>query len=652
MSDFRAIGGVSATLQALLGDRMEWPDGITSAPITIGPPPFSTLDVNARLEPPRVNLFLYRVTEHGFLQNQEIPGRGTGSGFGHPPLSLNLHYLVTAYGNEEVMVGGTAFFDDSNAQFLLGSAMRVMHDLPVITPNLATARAPSGAIILHESLRDDFEQVKTTLEPLTLDDLSKIWTALSLRMRLGASYVVNVVQIESRRRRTFPRPVGQPASATIPPLPTDAPTPGPMIYVFPIQTPTITDVRVRRLGDTVEQSIAYARIGDTLVLRGTSIFAPITMVAFGDVEVPASFAGPDRVEAGVPDATIPGLGPIPPERQLQPGVRTARIILRDPMVPGARFASNEAPFMLVPAVNPATLAYADGPPRTLTIQGTRLIGTSAGGETVIGRAAIARDAYVSAAPTQITVPIPDSLPARGVHVLLGGPLPDPIQLGPGVQQLQITIGGVPKTATANLPSSIPRSSAAAILAGLIRDALPTVPADPHFTDARVDLWHDRLLVVPGGLVSNLNITSPVGTFASDLGLTAAQPPGAATALVSGSLASPPLITALAPQVRLTIGAQPPITVPVAAASSLAALADALQTTITGIGGPAEYLNAQVAVTGDQLLVIPGAAGGAVFDATPGDSTTVGQLQLHTRFAVRVRVNNAESVDQASVELPQ
>jgi Pvc16 N-terminal domain len=649
MSDFRAIGGVSATLQTLLGDRMEWPDGIASAPITIGPPPFSTLDVNPRLEPPRVNLFLYRVTENGFLQNQEIPGRGTGSGFGHPPLSLNLHYLLTAYGNEE-LVGQTTVFDDSHAQFLLGSAMRVLHDLPAVTPNFATVRPPSGVVILHESLRDDFEQVKTTLEPLTLDDLSKIWTALGLRMRLGASYVVNVVQIESRRRRTFPRPVGQPASPTMPPLPTDAPAPGPMIYVFPIQTPTITDVRVRRPGDTVEQSIAYARIGDTLVLRGTSIFAPITSVGFGDVEVPASFAGPDRVEAVVPDATIAGLGPIPPERQLQPGVRTARIILRDPMVPGARFSSNEAPFMLVPAVNPATLVYAAGPPRTLTIQGTRLIGTSPGGETVIGRASIVRAAYASAAPTQITVPIPDLLPARDVHLLLGGPLPDPITLGPGAQILQITIGGVLRTATANLSGTIARSSAAAIVAALIHDALPT---DPHFTGARVDLWHDRLLVVPGGLVSTVTITSPSGlTFAADLGLTAAQPPGATAALVSGSLASPLLITAPAPQVRLTIGAQPPITVPISAASSLAALADSLQATITGIGGPAEYLNAQVAVTGDQLLVIPGAAGTVVFDATPADSTTAGQLQLRARFAVRVRVNNAESIDQASVELPQ
>lgn len=649
MSDFRAIGGVSTTLQTLLSDRMEWPDGITSAPVTVGPPPFSTADVNPRLEPPRVNLFLYRVTENGFLQSQEIPGRGAGSAFGHPPLSLNLHFLLTAYGNEQIEDQATVF-DDTNAQFLLGSAMRVLHDLPIVTPNLATVRPPSGVIVLHESLREDFERVKTTLEPLTLEDITKIWTALGLRMRLGASYVVNVVQIESRRRRTFPRPVGQPASAIIPPLPTDAPAPGPMIYVFPIQTPTITEVRVRRVAETVEQSIAYARIGDTLVLRGTSIFAPITAVAFGDIEVPASFAGPDRVEAVVPDATIPGLGPIPPERQLQPGVRTARIILRDPMVPGTRFSSNEAPFMLVPAVNPATLAYGGGPPRTLTIQGTRLIGASPGGEAVIGRASIPRESYLSATPTQIAVPIPDTLPARGVNLMLGAPLPDPIPLGAGAQTLEVTIGGVLRSITANLPSTIPRASVADIVASLIHDALPT---DPNFTGTQVDLWHDRLLVVPGGLTTTVAITSPGGsTFAADLGLTAAQPPGAATALVSGSLASPPLVSALLPQVRLTIGAQPPITVPVAPATSLAALADALQTTITGIGGPAEYLNAQVAVTGDQLLVIPGAAGAVVFDATASDSTTVSQLQLRARFSVRVRVNNAESIDQAVVELPQ
>src|SRR5215470_19028116 len=101
MSDFRAIGGVSTTLQTLLTDRMELPDGVAGVPVTVGPPPFTAKDNELHRENAQVNLFLYRVTEHGFLQNQEIPGRGAGSGFGHPPLSLSLHYLVTAYGNAD-----------------------------------------------------------------------------------------------------------------------------------------------------------------------------------------------------------------------------------------------------------------------------------------------------------------------------------------------------------------------------------------------------------------------------------------------------------------------------------------------------------------------------------------------------------------------
>jgi hypothetical protein len=41
-----------------------------------------------------------------------------------------------------------------------------------------------------------------------------------------------------------------------------------------------------------------------------------------------------------------------------------------------------------------------------------------------------------------------------------------------------------------------------------------------------------------------------------------------------------------------------------------------------------------------------------FGAAPGDDSTVSQLQLHARFAVRVRVNGAESIDAAALELPQ
>ncbi|MGZ4734602.1 MAG: Pvc16 family protein [Acidimicrobiia bacterium] len=652
MSDFRAIGGVSATLQTLLSDRMELPDGVPAVPVTVGPPAFSSKDVDPRKEDPRVNLFLYRVTENAYLQNQEIGGRGAPpSAYGHPPLSLNLHYMLTTYGNAEMSGGnGASLFTDTTAHFLLGSAMRVLHDVPVITDGVTTSRPPSGSSVLHESLRDEFERVKLSLEPLTLEDITKVWAALALRYRLSAAYVVNVVQIESRRKRTFPRPVGQPVSATTPPLPSDPPSPGPMVYVLTIQTPTITDLKVIRVGDTVEQPFAYARIGDTLVLRGTFLSGPITSVAFGDVVVPASMANPERVQAVIPDASLPDGGSIPPDLRLQPGVRTASVVVRDPLVPHRTFKSNEAAFMLIPAVNPGAVAYAAGPPRTLTVTGTRLTSGSPGGEMIIGRSAVSRGAYIMESPTQVVVPVPDALPAHGVPVLVGAPLTDPVHVGVGAQTLRVTISGSSHTVNANLPPSVARAELAAIVASLLRDALPT---DARYATARVDLWRDRLVVVPGGLAEAITITSPAGsTLAADLGLTAVQRPGASSALISGDLASLPALTSASPSAAVAVGARPPVTFAVTPAASLAALADNLQSSINAAGGDPAYTDTWVATSGTQLLVIPGAAGTVRFSAVAGDATTVTELQLHAQYAVRARVNGAESIDAATVELPQ
>ncbi len=651
MSDFRAIGGVSVTLQALLLDRMEYPDGLASVPVTVGPPPYSSKDTDPRKEDPRVNLFLYRVTENGSLKNQEIPGRGNASGYGQPPLSLNLHYLVTAYGNTPLPAGGGApLFDDTPAHFLLGSAMRVLHDVAIVTDELISVRPPSGLLVLHESLRDGYERVRLSLEPLSLEDVTKVWTALALRYRLSAAYTVNVVQIESRRAKSFPQPVGQPASPTLPPLPSDPPSAGPWIYVFPIQTPTISDLRVRRAGLPDEQPFPYARIGDTLVLRGTSLAGPRTHLVFGDVRVPATFASPLRVEAQIPDATVLGTGAIPPEQQLQPGVRTVKVVTSDPLVPQSAATSNEAAFMLVPTVDPTLLTYLAGPPRRLRIDGTRLIGPGPGGETVIGRSPVPRTAYISEAPTQLVVPIPPTLPTRGVKVVVGAVLADPVVIGTTAHTLQVSIGGTVATATRALPSSLPLAVVAGIVAAMIHDAKPT---DDRFNAARVELHQNRLFVVPGDLTSTISITSPGGLpFAGNLGLTAAQPPGAASAYVSGALASVPPLSAALPRLQMKVGALAAVTIAVAATTSLDALAGALQTAINTASGTAAYANAIVVPSDEQLLFVAGAGGTVRFDGVPGDDRTVVELQLHANFAVRVRVNGAESVDPAVVELPQ
>jgi hypothetical protein len=663
MADFHAIGGVSATLQTLLLDRMELPENLATplVPVTTGPPPFSSKDLHPRTETQedaRLNLFLYRVTENGYLQNQEIPGRGTPSAYGHPPLSLNLHYLVTPYGNA-ADAAEASLFDDSIAQFLLGSAMRVLHDVPIITDKLLTQRPVSGRTILHESLRHEFEQVKLTLEPLTLEDVTKVWTALSLRYRLSAAYVVNVVQIESRRPRRFAKPVGQPISPTIPPLPTDPPSPGPMVYAVTIQTPTIASVSVRRVGTTVEQPFPYANIGDTLILRGTSLAGPVTRVAFGDLVVAATVARGDRVEATIPD-----------DPQLQPGARTVRVIVSDPLIPGRTFTSNDAAFMLAPFVDPGLLSYNSGL-RRLTITGSRLIGPQPTGETVIGRSVVDRADYVSTTPANapppmtIIVPVPDALPAKLVQAWIGAPLmTDPIT-GLG-QRLDIKIGAAPARtiSLAVPPASLAVSDAAAFLAALIHDAGTTAPTLTGFMGAHVAVWRDtggpRLVIVTGGLRDGVQITGPAApSLAASLGLTGPNTVAVTQGLLSGELASPPVLSSPAPRLAVSIGGQPPTTLTLPRPTSLASLAADLQAQIRAVGGAA-YANALVATAGSQLLVVPGLVVPAptdpvAFTAVPGDDTTVAELQLNATFAVRVRVNGAESIDipsaPAIVSLP-
>ena len=202
MSNFLAIGGVSASLQALLRDRMELPVGLLRPQLQVAISTPQPEDDQTAAEPTRVNLFLYRATENPALKNQMIPGQGHPSEYGNPPLSLVLHYLLTAYGATE----DNGLVNETRAHFLLGSAMRTLHDFPVITDGLMTVNS-GPTQILHASLRDEFEQIKICLNPLTLEDMSKVWTALTRPYRLSAAYTVSVVQIESRRLKTLAAPV-------------------------------------------------------------------------------------------------------------------------------------------------------------------------------------------------------------------------------------------------------------------------------------------------------------------------------------------------------------------------------------------------------------------------------------------------------------
>jgi hypothetical protein len=399
MAAFDVIGGVSVTLKRLLEDRIdvpadaEIPQPVPRVHVTIGTP--RDPDAQRRKEDARVNLFLYRVTENGHLANMD---RNAPSGaYGRPPLALDLHYLLTAYGTTTGTADANAI-DERVAHYVLGSAMRVLHDFAVITDDLESG---NGQPIVHASLLGEFERVKIGLDRLTLEDVSKIWTALNLAYRVSAPYVASVVQIESALPRRYPRLVGADGGAR--PIGTT------------MRSPTIVAVHVRRPDDDpdVERPQAYARIGDTLVLRGADLGGSDLQIEIDGVDVTAGLTSvrDERVTLIVPD-----------DPALQPGPRGVRasfpVAVPDTgdMRPGAQ--SNVAAFVLVPEVRQVRLL----PGRELEVNGVRLHDPDLICQTIIDELTVDSAAYTTATPTRIGFTLPEAIGAgtHSVRVRVGG----------------------------------------------------------------------------------------------------------------------------------------------------------------------------------------------------------------------------------------
>ncbi|WP_250287519.1 DUF4255 domain-containing protein [Frankia sp. CiP1_Cm_nod2] len=431
MSGHEVIRDVSASLRALLRDRVARPPGVTDVPVTVGTPRPVPAGASPAAEPARLNLFLYRVSESPYLKNLDAPPAGSPTRYGSPPLSLHLHYLLTAFGSVLDSAGDT--HDESRAQLVLGSAMRVLHETPILTEDLVSTRDPVDQPLLAAGLADSVEQITVTLDPVGLDDLTKVWTALTTPFRLSAAYLVTVVQIDQRARPPVAVEVGE------------GPAAGPRVRVHTLRTPAISRLRVLPAG-AADQPRAHpvARIGDTLVVEGTSLLAPApgrTLVRVGGIDLPLAAAPvptPDRVAVVIPDAALPDGRPIPPESRLQPGTHTVSVATSGTVAGPARSAP--AAMMIVPAVAAVVVeAEPGGTGRILKVTGSRLHVPGQPGETLIGRVVVPAASYLEASPTSLRVRVPAALLAEA-----GPPTPVPVRVrAAGVSSIDRTTVELP-----------------------------------------------------------------------------------------------------------------------------------------------------------------------------------------------------------------
>lgn len=345
MSSPLAIAGITLALKDLLNEGLLNHDlsSIGSFSVTAVPPDRITTGNN---EPNQLNLFLYQVTPNLGWRNEDLPSRdASGRRVTNPPLALNLHYLLTAYGSQ-----------DLNAEVLLGYAMHLLHETPMLTrAQLRTALSPfpPGGVQLPppfnnlsaEDLADQIELIKITPVYLSTEDLSKMWTAMQARYRPTMAYMASVVLIQSTGPVATAPPVlrrgaldrGNDAIAS----------PAPVLH---------------RLRPAASDLLPAMRLGDDLLLDGTNFVSPTGVTAVFEEPflgvttelIPVRVVSANRLELHLPsfaeDSTMLDAWAV--------GMYGVSLRIARPNVPA--WTTNAVPIALAPQITVSPLNAAAG----------------------------------------------------------------------------------------------------------------------------------------------------------------------------------------------------------------------------------------------------------------------------------------------------
>ncbi|MER6068416.1 DUF4255 domain-containing protein [Streptomyces sp. NPDC001852] len=167
--------------------------------------PFA-VDVAARKPPtdppaePTITVFLYQVTPNAALRNMDAPTRAAdGTVLTRPSAALDLHYLISFYGDEAELV----------PQRLLGCVVRTLHESPVLSKAMIEAAAEQP-YLQGTDLADAPQRVRFTPTALDIDDTSKLWGMLyqnNTPYALSLIYQGIAVMIDGRAKPVESKPV-------------------------------------------------------------------------------------------------------------------------------------------------------------------------------------------------------------------------------------------------------------------------------------------------------------------------------------------------------------------------------------------------------------------------------------------------------------
>lgn len=426
MSGALAIAAVTAALKDLINDGLLDHDLSTVGNFLVTSQPPDRITTGTT-EANQLNLFLYQITPNLGWRNVDLPARDqSGARLRNPPLALDLHFLLSAYGSE-----------DLNAEVLLGFAMQVLHENPVLArEQLRIALGPPPPLdgnllpgpfgsLSAADLADQVELIKITPEFLSAEELSKLWTAMQARYRPSMSYLATVVLIRKEGGAQVAPPVLQRGAGDK--GPTAAGLPPALALVRNLVSPLLP---AARQGDDL------ALVGNRLQRIGTlsAVFEcgrlairnslPVSPGAIGD-ELIIHLPTPDEVPAAMADW----------------GAGIYSVALRIEMPDAPAWTTNGVPLALAPRITFAPDAVAADTPFDLTVTCTPRIRTQQepGVRLIVGTAELLPESIATpgdpADPTTIVFAVPGL--AAGTHIVR-------LRVD-GIDSLPVKLDGAPPT---------------------------------------------------------------------------------------------------------------------------------------------------------------------------------------------------------------
>jgi len=208
--------------------------------------------------------------------------------------------------------------------------MSILYDHPLLSRDeIKTAFGASR-------LQDQIERVRITPQPISIDEVSKLWTGFQSQYKLSVAYQVSVVLIESRRPSTTPLPVLMRG-------PGDR---GVLVQPFVIPPfPSIDSIDFPNHQNAAQQ-------GDLLTINGSLLKGNSVKIRFRNHRLAQDILV--AAEAGATDQKVTVKLPNDPNNWVA-GVYTLMVVVQTTGNPDK--TSNDLPFMLGPTITfPVTIA--------------------------------------------------------------------------------------------------------------------------------------------------------------------------------------------------------------------------------------------------------------------------------------------------------